>query len=387
MRDPRVDRLARLLVEHSCALKEGERVIVEAVGAPVEPVLAIVRAVKRAGAVPLVWLKDDRVIRELASLADEADVAFQADSELHALRQAQALISLRAAHNAHEYGDVPKERFGRVLRGYVKPVHLEHRNRHLRWIALRWPTPAQAQRAGMSSEAFEDFFFDVCLVDYGRMERAMQPLLALIASTDRVRIEGPGETDLRFSIGGIGGRASAGRHNLPDGEVFTAPVKDSVEGRIAFNVPSTYYGATFSQVRLQFRRGRIAEASADAARRLNDILDQDEGARFLGEFALGVNPAITRPVGDLLFDEKMTGSLHVAAGNAYDVCDNGNRSAIHWDLVLMQTSDRGGGSVWFDDRLVRRDGLFVPPALQGLNPGAPAGPGVAGTGLKVREEG
>lgn len=368
MKDPRVERLARLLVEHSCALKAAERVVVEAIGAPVEPVLAIVREVKRHGATPLVWLKDDRVIRQLLAAADEEDVRFQAESELFALKRAHAMISLRAAHNAHECGDVPKERFARVLEGYVRPVHLEHRNRHLRWIALRWPTPAQAQRAGMSSEAFEDFFFDVCLMDYARMEREMRPLLDLLARTDRVRIEGPGETDLRFSIRGIGARASAGRHNLPDGEVFTAPVRDSVEGRIAFNVRSTYYGATFSDLRLTFRRGRIVEAAADDAPRLGAILDQDEGARFLGEFALGVNPAITRPVGDLLFDEKMTGSLHVAAGNAYDACDNGNRSAIHWDLVLMQTKAEGGGSLWFDDLLVRQDGLFVPEALRGLNP-------------------
>ncbi|HZN04819.1 MAG TPA: aminopeptidase [Candidatus Polarisedimenticolia bacterium] len=370
MKDLRTERLARLLVEHSCALKEGEKVVVEAIGAPVEPVLEIVREARRRGASPLVWLKDDRIIREIAAGCGDDDVRFMADSELHALRQAQAMISLRAVHNAHEYGDVPKERFGRVLRGYVGPVHLDYRNRHLRWVALRWPTPAQAQRAAMSTEAFEDFFFEVCLVDYARMEREMEPLVSLLRDTDRVRIAGPGETDLRFSIRGIGARPSAGRHNLPDGEVFTAPVRDSVEGRIAFNVRSTFYGTTFSNVRLAFRRGRIVEAASDQARRLEEILDQDEGARFLGEFALGLNPVIRRPIDDLLFDEKMTGSLHVAAGNAYDVCDNGNRSAIHWDLILMQSAEGGGGELYFDDRLVRKDGLFVLPGLEGLNPRA-----------------
>ena len=373
MKDPRTERLARLLVEHSCALGPGEKVVVEAIGAPVEPVVEIVRAAKARGASAIVWLKDDRIIREIAAGAEEADVRFMADTELHALRQAQAMISLRAVHNAHEYGDVPKECFARVLEGYVGPVHLDYRNRHLRWIALRWPTAAQAQRAGMSTEAFEDFFFDVCLVDYGRMEREMDPLLRLLRETDRVRVKGPGETDLRFSIKGIGARASAGRHNLPDGEVFTAPVRDSVEGRIAFNVRSTFYGTTFPEVRLAFRGGRIVEAQAGReTARLEAILDQDEGGRFLGEFALGVNPAIRRPIDDLLFDEKMTGSLHVAAGNAYDVCDNGNRSAIHWDLVLMQTPEMGGGDLFFDDRLVRKDGRFVLPGLEGLNPEAAA---------------
>src|SRR5262245_47782346 len=220
MKDPRVERLARLLAQHSCALQAGEKVVVEAIGAPVEPVVEIVRAAKRRGAAAIVWLKDDRVIREIAAEAGEADVRFMADCELHALRQAQAMISLRAVHNAHEYGDVPKERFALVLEGYVGPVHLDYRNRHLRWVALRWPTPAQAQRAGMSTGAFEDFFFDVCLVDYARMEREMEPLLRLLRETDRVRVAGPGDTDLRFSVRGIGARASAGRHNLPDGEVF-----------------------------------------------------------------------------------------------------------------------------------------------------------------------
>jgi aminopeptidase len=369
MKDPRMERLAARLVSHACALAPGERVVVESVGAPVEMVLEIARAAKRRGAMPLVWLKDDRVIRETAALYDEADVRFLAECELHALRQAEAIISLRAVHNAHEYGDVPADRFANVLRHYVGPVHLEHRNRRMRWVALRWPTPAAAQRAAMSTEAFEDFFFDVCLVDYARMEEAIAPLSRLLHATDQVRIEGPGETDLRFSLKGIGAVPSVGRHNLPDGEIFTAPVRDSVEGRIAFDVRSTYYGTTFSDIRLVFRKGRVVEATADHGGRLNEVLDTDEGARFLGEFALGLNPAITRPIDDLLFDEKMTGSLHVACGNAYDEADNGNRSAIHWDLVLRQTAAAGGGSLFFDGRLVRKDGLFVLPELEALNPG------------------
>jgi aminopeptidase len=363
-----MERLAARLIGHACALQPGERVVVESIGAPVEMVLAIARAAKRAGAMPLVWLKDDRVIRETAALYDEADVRFLAACELHALRQAQAIISLRAVNNVHEYGDVPADRLANVLRHYVGPVHLEHRNRAMRWVALRWPTPAAAQRAAMSTEAFEDFFFDVCLVDYARMEKAIAPLKHLLDATAEVRIEGPGETDLRFSLRGLGAVASVGRHNLPDGEVFTAPVRDSVEGRIAFDVRSTYYGTTFANIRLVFRKGRIVEATADRSARLNQILDTDEGARFLGEFALGLNPAITRPVDDLLFDEKMTGSLHVACGNAYDEADNGNRSAIHWDLVLRQTPEAGGGSLHFDGRLVRKDGVFVLPELRALNP-------------------
>lgn len=368
MRDPRIEKLARLLVSHSCALAPGELVVIESVGAPVEIVLSLIREAKRAGATPLVWLKDDRVICELASVYDEADVRLMADCELHALRQSDALISIRATRNTRECSDVPAERTANVLRHYVQPVHLSYRNNHLKWVALRWPTPALAQRAGMSTEGFENYFFDVCDVDYARMEAAMGPLAELIERTDVVCIKGPGETDLRFSVKGVGAYKSAGRHNVPDGELFTAPVRDSVEGRISFNTPSTYYGTTFEGMRLDFSEGRIVGAVANDTRRLNQILDQDEGARYVGEFAFGLHPRITWPVGDILFDEKIAGSLHLAVGNAYPVCDNGNRSAIHWDLILIQTEQMGGGSVYFDDALVRRDGLFVLPELVGLNP-------------------
>jgi aminopeptidase len=368
MKDPRIDALARLLIGHSTALQPGETVVIEGINVPAAIVRAIARAAKQAGGTPLVVLKDDQVIRELAMIYDEADIRLMADCELNMLQKAHAFIGLRGGANAQEYADVPAERMKRLLDHYVKPVHHEYRSTKLKWTALRWPTPAMAQRAGMSTEAFEDFYFDVCTFDYARMEAAMQPLAELMDRTDRVRILGPNDTDLTFSLAGMSSYKSAGYHNIPDGELFTAPVPDSVEGRIRYNVPSIYYGTAFSDVCLDFEGGKAVHATANDTKRLNELLDQDEGARFVGEFAFGVHPGITRPMQDLLFDEKIAGSIHLAQGNAYDISDNGNRSAIHWDLILMQTPDFGGGEIWFDDVPVSKNGRFLLPELAPLNP-------------------
>lgn len=368
MKDPRIDALAKLLIGHSTRLQPGETVVIEGINVPAAIVRAIARAAKEAGGTPLVVLKDDRVIRELAMIYDEADIKLMAECELHMLKKADAFIGLRGGANAQEYADVPAERMKRLLDHYVKPVHHEYRSTHMKWTALRWPTAAMAQRAGMSTEAFEDFFFEVCNFDYARMEAAMVPLAELMDRTDRVRILGPDDTDLSFSIAGMSSYKSAGYHNIPDGELFTAPVRESVEGRIRYNVPSIYYGNAFSDICLDFEGGKAVRATANDTKRLNELLDQDEGARFVGEFAFGVHPGITRPMQDLLFDEKIAGSIHLAQGNAYDISDNGNRSAIHWDLILLQTPDMGGGEIWFDDVLVSKDGRFLPEALQPLNP-------------------
>ena len=368
MRDPRIERLAATLINHSCALKPGEKVIVEGINVPSEMIRALVRAAKAAGGTPLVMLKDDQVIRELALHYDDEDFRLMASIELDLLKSAQAFIGMRGGANSQEYVDVPAERMKSLRAHYIKPVHHEYRSSNMKWVALRWPTAAMAQRAGMSTEAFEDFFFDVCTLDYSVMDRAMDPLCHLIERTDEVRIVGPGDTDLCFSLAGMSGCKSAGHHNIPDGELFTAPVLDSVVGRIRFNVPSIYYGKAISGICLDFEGGRVVHSEADDKKALDELLDQDEGARRVGEFAFGVHPHINRPIQDLLFDEKIAGSIHIALGNAYEVCDNGNRSAIHWDLISMQTPEHGGGRIYFDGTLISEDGRFVLPELECLNP-------------------
>jgi aminopeptidase len=236
-----------------------------------------------------------------------------------------------------------------------------------KWVVLRWPTPSMAQAAGMSTEAFEDLYFDVCTMDYPKMGRAMAPLQRRMREADRVHIKGPG-TDLQFSIKDIGAKMCKGDRNIPDGEVFSCPVKTSINGQIQFNTPTLYAGTKFENVRLQFKNGKVVDATSSNTKRLNEILDTDAGARYTGEFSLGFNPYILNPMCDILFDEKIAGSLHLTPGQAYEECDNGNRSAVHWDMVLIQRPEWGGGEIWFDSELIRKNGKFVPKDLRGLNP-------------------
>jgi aminopeptidase len=195
----------------------------------------------------------------------------------------------------------------------------------------------------------------------------MDSLIEVLQRTDKVRILGPG-TDLAMSIKGMPAIKCAGTVNIPDGEVYTAPVRDSVEGVISYNTPADKDGFRFEGIRLEFRKGKIVDAKANDSARINRILDIDEGARFVGEFAFGINPFITKPMMDTLFDEKIAGSIHFTPGNSYDDCNNGNHSSLHWDIVLMQDEVSGGGEIWFDGVLARKDGRFVLPGLECLNP-------------------
>jgi len=365
MTDPRLPQLAEVLTGFSTNLKKGERVLIDAFDIPDAFVVALVRAARARGALPYVNLQRARVTRELLRGAVPEQYQVTAEVELQRMRQMAAYIAVRGSDNIFETSDVPAERVQLVAR-ILKPV-LDHRVNKTKWVVLRWPSAAMAQQAGMSTEAFEDFFFRVCTFDYSRYGPGMKALQDLMNRTDRVKIKGPG-TDLRFSIKGIGAEACGGTHNIPDGEVFSCPVKDSVEGHITYNAPTVYLGTAFDQVRLGFKAGRIVEATANNTKRLNEILDTDAGSRFIGEFAIGFNPHITQPMRDILFDEKIAGSFHFTPGQAYERCGNGNKSAVHWDMVSIQRADWGGGEIWFDGKLVRRDGLFVPKALQKLNP-------------------
>jgi aminopeptidase len=363
--DPRFLQLADGLVGFSTALKKGERVLIDAFDAPDAMVVALVQAARRRGAHPYVQIHRARITRELALGAVEAQVAPHAEVELARMRKMDAYIALRGSDNIFESSDVPPDRV-RLVSRLMKPVQ-DHRVGKTKWVVLRWPTPAMAQQAGLSTEAFEDFYFRVCTLDYRRLIPGMRALAALMRRTDRVRVVGPG-TDLRFSIRGIGAKECGGQYNIPDGEVFSCPVRDSVEGFVQFNAPTVYLGTSFDNVRLAFSRGKVVEATSSNNRRLAEILDSDEGARYIGEFALGFNPHILEPMRDILFDEKIAGSFHFTPGQAYAECGNGNQSQVHWDLVCIQRPEYGGGEIWFDDKLIRRDGLFLPKALQQLNP-------------------
>jgi aminopeptidase len=365
MTDPRYTRLARLLVEYSTALKKGERVLLDMIDVPDGFSIELIRAARAVGALPVVEARHTRLNRELLRETDAQHARLVRDIELARMRKMHAYIAVRGAANANENADVPADRMSLYSR-ITRPV-LNQRINKTRWCVLRWPSPSMAQGAGMSTEAFENLYFDVCTMDYRRMARAMVPLEQRMKKADRIQIKGPG-TDLAFSIKGIGAKMCKGDRNIPDGEVFSCPVKDSINGRIQFNTPTLYSGTKFENVCLVFKNGRVVEATSNQTKRLNEVLDTDPGARFTGEFSLGFNPYILNPMCDILFDEKIAGSLHLTPGQAYKECDNGNRSAVHWDMVLIQRPEWGGGEIWFDGELIRKNGLFLPRDLKPLNP-------------------
>jgi aminopeptidase len=365
MTDPRYTKLAKLLVEYSTAIRKDDRVLLDMIDVPDEFSIELMRVVRKMGATPLIEVRHTRITREIQRETDATHATLVRDVELFRMKKVQAYIAIRGSANASETSDVPGDRLA-LYSKILRPV-LNYRVNKTRWCVLRWPTPSMAQGAGMSTESFEDLYFDVCTMDYRKMARAMIPLERRMKKADRVHLKSPG-TDLTFSIKGIGAKMCKGDRNIPDGEVFSCPVKDSVNGVIQFNTPTIYSGTKFEHVRLEFKDGKVVRATANNTKRLNDILNTDAGARYIGEFSLGFNPYILDPMCDILFDEKIAGSLHFTPGQAYEECDNGNRSAVHWDMVLIQRKEWGGGEVWFDGELVRKHGMFLPKDLKPLNP-------------------
>ncbi|MDO5450434.1 MAG: aminopeptidase [Akkermansia sp.] len=366
MTDPRTTELARNLINHSCEVKPGEHVLLEIIDAPDEIAIELIRAVRAAGAHPHINLRHSRVTREMFTGAADEQYDLIASLELAQMQKMDAYIAIRGAENSFENSSVPADRM-KLAQKHLRPVHTERVN-NTRWCVLRWPNPSMAQGAGMSTEAFEDFYFRCCLADYDKLRTAMDKLAAKMMAADQVHIVGPG-TDLTFSIKGIPAIPCDGKLNIPDGEVFTAPVRDSINGTLAYTAPTVFQGIPFDGIQFRFENGKIVEAHCNGNdEALNKILDTDEGARYIGEFAFGVNPFILEPMRDILFDEKIAGSFHFTPGQCYDVAPNGNKSQIHWDLVCIQRPEYGGGEIYLDGELIRKDGVFVDPELADLNP-------------------
>jgi aminopeptidase len=365
MHDARIDALARQLVRYSTSLKKGEKVLIDLHDVPESIGLALIREVRAKGALPFIRLHQGRITREMMKGAEEAQYEIIAKNLLTEMQSMDAYIAVRGGNNIAENSDIPPERM-RLAMKHMRSV-IDHRVKKTKWCVLRWPSASMAQQAGMSTEAFETFYFDVCLLDYKALIPSMNALKKLMDKTDAVHITGPG-TDLRFSIKGIHSIVCGGNYNIPDGEVFTAPVKNSVEGHISYNAPTIYQGIPFDSIRLEFTQGKIVKAEAGSrTAALNKILDSDKGARYIGEFALGFHPIIREPMRDILFDEKIAGSFHFTPGQAYEDADNGNRSQVHWDMVNIQRRDWGGGEIYFDGKLIRKNGLFLVKGLEKLN--------------------
>lgn len=365
MKDKRNEILARQLIDYSLELHKGEVLYLEIKGKDtLELGKQVIKIATERGAVPFWYYNDESLIRPWVREASDDQHRIQAEMHLKLMERADAYIGLRGSDNPFDLADIDLKKIEKYNSLFYKPVHLEERVKRTRWVVLRYPNNAMAQLAQTSQEAFEDFYFEVCCADYAKMSKAQDKLHALMQKTDKVRLVAP-ETDLNFSIKGISPVKCDGHRNIPDGEVYTAPVKSSVNGTITYNTPSLYQGVVYDHISLTFEDGKVVKATADAnADKLNKILDTDAGARYVGEFAVGVNPFILYPMKDTLFDEKIAGSIHFTPGQCYDEAFNGNQSAIHWDLVLIQRPDYGGGEMWFDGKLIRKDGVFTDPEME-----------------------
>ncbi len=367
MQDVRINTLAKNLINYSCKLKKGEKILIEAKGVDYMLVNALIKEAYKVGAYPFVEMFDNRVSRELLLGVTEEGAKLRAKYDAFRMADMDAYIGIRGGENSLENSDVPPQNLQIDGEFYSHPVHHELRVKKTKWVILRYPNQGMAQQAGMSTDAFEDFFFNVCNLDYSKMDKAMDALKLRLDKADRVRITAK-DTDISFSIKGIGSKKCSGDHNIPDGEIYTAPVKDSVNGVITYNAPSVQNGFKYENVSLTFKDGKIVKATGNDPEKINAVFDTDEGARYVGEFAFGVNPFVVKPMGDILFDEKISGSIHFTPGCCYDDCYNGNISAVHWDLVLIQTPEYGGGEIYIDGELIRKDGRFLPDDLLCLNP-------------------
>ncbi|UWG98948.1 aminopeptidase [Dehalobacter sp. DCM] len=367
MNDQRIDQLAHNLITYSVELKEGEKLLIEVAGLEIPLAKALIKETYKAGGQPYLHISNSILQREILKGLTEEQANDMAKWEVARMKEMHAYIGIRSGENVNELADVPSEKMRIYMKNYSHPLHSEQRVKHTKWCVLRYPNPSMAQLAETSTESFEDYYFNVCNLDYSKMSAAMDPLKELMEKTDHVRITGPG-TDISFSIKGLPAIKCDGKLNIPDGELFTAPVKNTVNGILSYNTPAVYQGFTYESIVLEFKDGKIVKATANDTERINKVFDTDEGARYIGEFSFGFNPYIQKPMKDTLFDEKIDGSFHFTPGSAYDECNNGNQSAVHWDLVCIQRPEYGGGEIYFDGQLIRKDGRFVLSELQVLNP-------------------
>jgi len=367
--EEKLKKLSDMIVNYSLQLKEGDRVLIVAETLNSKELLKLlIKDIIKVKAVPNVKIIDEEISTLIKENLTDDQIELEVKKKEYEVENHDAFITIRYSTNKYEEKNISKESLKKLGTKTLKLDDIRINER--RWVLLNYPSVLDAFRAKKKTDEFLEYALDVMTIDYEKMNEKLKPLKELMEKTDMVRIIGKG-TNLTFSIKDIPVVPCAGDSNIPDGEVFTAPVKTSVNGYINYNAPSSYMGHVFNNVKLTFKDGRIIDASCDEnSEELNKIFDSDEGARYIGEFSLGLNPLIKDPMGDILYDEKITGSIHFTPGRAYREADNGNESSIHWDLVNIQRSEYGGGEIYFDDVLIRKDGLFVLDELKELNPKA-----------------
>lgn len=367
MLDNRLKLLAKSLVNYSTKVKKGDKCLVTALDTPPEFVAAIVEEIWAAGGKPFVRISSSKINEHMSKHYDEDYIKEMTELNEQLWKKIQVYISIDGSDNAYNGKDIPAKTKQLMAQISNKKFHEIIDNNNVRWVILEYPNATLAQNAKMSTEEFENFFLQVCNTDYAKMNKAMQALKAIMEKTDKVHIKSP-NTDLTFSIKGQTAVPCAGEYNIPDGEVFTSPVKNSINGFVQFNVPCSASGKVLENIKFEIKDGKIINSECSEKETLDHLLDTDEGSRYFGEFALGVNPYVKQPMLDTLWDEKISGSFHMAFGMCLPEAPNGNASAVHYDLVQIQTPEYGGGEIWFDDVLIRKDGKFVIPELLPLNP-------------------
>lgn len=355
-------QLAEKILSFSVDLQKGENVMIHLIGLNgIGLARALAEIARKMDANPFVHINDteiDRILLETGNLDFWKYLAEQ--DQLPLMKKMDAYVGIRATENIYEASSVSKESNNAYAEGYLKPVHFEERVKHTKWCIMRYPSPAFAMNAKMSTTLFNEYFYKACLLDYSKLKEAMKPLEERLSKAKMVHLKGEG-TDIELSIEGQTWVPCYGTHNIPDGEIFSSPILDSVNGQITYTA-SVYQGKPFEFVKLIVKNGTVVDFDSSNNNALESILDTDEGARRFGEFSFGTNPIIEKPMYDILFDEKIYGSNHLTLGQDYDEAPNGNKSNIHWDLVCI------GADVYLDGELIRKGRNFVTDDLKVLNP-------------------
>lgn len=367
--DDRNIKLAHNLITNSISLKEGDNLLIEVFGElGIELANEIINQAKEIKANPILNVIKYDELKEFLINSSEEDIKEYGKKDYNRMKTMQAYIGISSPETDKTLEGVSQEKLELYNKYYTALVHLEQRVKHTKWCILKYPNEYFAKKSNMTLNEFKDYYYDACNADYNKMKIVMEPLKELMNRTNNVHIIAPG-TDLTFSIKGIPAEKYYGTFNIPDGEVATCPIKESVNGYITYNTKTKYNEIIFENIRFDFKDGKIIKATAkENTKELNKILDTDEGARYIGEFAIGLNPYINNTMCDTLFDEKINGSFHFTPGMALEESDNGNKSAIHWDIVKIIREECGGGEIYFDNVLIMKNGIFILPELESLNP-------------------
>jgi aminopeptidase len=353
--DPRIREHAQVIVEHSTDVQPGDNVVVALPAVAEDLGVALHELIGDRGANPVFLHNSERADRAYLRAADEFDTPAH---QLALYEETDVVILARGGLNPSEQSDVDPAT-NAAYRRALQPVQQERLSK--RWCLTQYPTPGHAQLAGMSTEAYENFVWDAVSLDWDVQREHQQQLVDILNDASEVRIESGEETDVTMSIAGNEAINDYGENNLPGGEVFTAPVKHSVEGEVHFDMPLYRQGREIEDVRVRFEEGRVVSYSAGRNESVLDgVFDTDEGARYLGELGIGMNRNIDRFTYNMLFDEKMGDTVHMAVGAAYDECvgeeNERNESAEHVDMIVEMSEH---SRITVDGDVVQRDGTFV----------------------------